>query len=442
MSLKEVKKEINQSKDSTKIKLSDKERKDLISKYRASKKITYQKLKTQMSKEKSPFPQPIRTQPTMEVFTSKDNDYSIAQRITKLTAKDIKKWGDKVIADVKYDGIRAMLVIDPKKKEVRVLSRSLKTLKKFEKKYNDDILNSMSKLIKDRTVIDAELYAVGRDGSILPGTTVTGWAKNPNQEKYENVIPSIEAFDIIMLNSKDLRKLPLKYRKRLLEISLKDDSVVDFADTRMMVNNSRVIDWLFNSKVNKRGFEGLVLKNPDSKYFYDKPKDNAWRKVKAADTLDLQLKAVSAWPDKKPFKFYKHWEMGVGGSDMIIKADKGIKDADMNDEFYIEFTKEVLKKWLRKERALKRKPKRGKARNNNLVPVSKELIPIYGVSKVPKKIVIDSGPIVEIFAESISDQLQPSGQKIVRIRIDKKNPDTIEDLVRFRDYLRGLNEIR
>jgi ATP-dependent DNA ligase len=438
MSLKEVKGELNKSKDSTKIKLSDEERKDLISKYRTSPKITYQKLKTQMSKEKSPFPQPIRTQPTMEVFTSKENDYTISQRITKLTAKDIKKWGNKVIADVKYDGIRAMLVIDPKTNEVRVLSRSLKTLKKFEKKYNDEIVNSLSKIVKDKTVIDAELYAVGPDGEILAGTTVTGWAKNPNQDKYKNIIPSIEAFDIIMLNSKDLRDLPLKYRKQLLEISLKEDRVVEFADTRMMNNNSRLIDWLFNSKVNKRGFEGLVLKNPESNYFYNKPSDNAWRKVKASDTLDLRLDAVSAWPDGKEFKFYKHWEMGIDGSDMVIKADKGIKDANMNDEFYIEFTKEVLKKWQRKRKQLKRK--RQKA-NADFVPVSKELIPVYGMKMVPRKIVLDSGPIVELFAESMSDQLQPSGQKIVRIRTDKKKPDSLKDLVEFRDYLRGINRL-
>ena len=67
---------------------------------------------TQMSKKDSKFPQPVRTQPTMDVFTSKDNDYSIAQRIVKLTAKDVKRWGDKIIADGGCSG-RWIWVIDP-----------------------------------------------------------------------------------------------------------------------------------------------------------------------------------------------------------------------------------------------------------------------------------------------------------------------------------------
>ncbi|NHJ85635.1 MAG: hypothetical protein FK734_09250 [Asgard group archaeon] len=439
MSLKEVKGELSKTKGTTKIKLSDAETKDLVEKYRTSEKTSYQKLRTQMSKKQSPFPQPIRAQPTMEVFTSKDNDYSVAQRIVKLTAKDIKKWGNKVIADVKFDGIRAMLVIDPKKKEVRVLSRNLITLKKFEKKYSEKIIDSLSGIVKDRTVIDAELYAVGTDGEILPGSTVSGWARNPDQDKYDNVRPSIEAFDIVMLNSKDIRKLPLKYRKRLLEISLKDkDSIMEFADTRMMNNSSRLIDWLFNAKVNKRGFEGLVLKDPNSEYFYNKPKDNAWKKVKAVDTLDLQLRAVSAWPVNKEFSFYKHWELGVGDSEHLVKADKGIKEANMNEEFYIEFTKGVLKEWQRKRsQQRKRASQSERANSEELVSVRKDLIPIYGMKKVPKRLVLQNGPIVELFVESMSDHLQPSGQKIVRVRRDKSKPDKMEDLIQLRDYLRG-----
>jgi ATP-dependent DNA ligase len=446
MSLKEVKGELNKTKDTTKIKLSDSEMKDLVDKYRTSEKITYQKLKTQMSKKASPFPQPIRTQPTMEVFTTKENDYTIAQRITKLTAKDVRKWGDKVIADVKFDGIRAMIVIDPKKKEVRVLSRSLRTLKKFEKKYNKQILDSFSGIVKDKTVIDAELYAVGPKGEILPGPTVTGWAKNPNQDKYDDIMPSIEAFDIVVLNSKDIRALPLKYRKRLLEISLADkDAVLEFADTRMMNNNSRLIDWLFNSKVNKRGFEGLVLKDPESRYFYNKPKDNAWRKVKAVDTLDLRLDAVAAYPheDGKPFKYYKHWELGVADSDIKIKADKGIKDANMDEEFYVEFTKEVLKLCQqRKESQQRGNQRKGNQLNESQrsVSVDPQYVKIYGTDRVPKRVVLESGPIIELFVESMSDQLKPSGQKIVRVRTDKKKPDKLEDLVKLRDYLRGINK--
>jgi ATP-dependent DNA ligase len=431
MSLKEVKSELSKTQGESKMKLSKEEERDLISKYGRSRKITYQQLKTQMAKEKSKFPQPVRTQPTMEVFTSKDSDYTIAQRIVKLTAKDVKSWGKNIIADVKYDGIRAMIVIDPKKKEVRVLSRSLATLKKFEKKYNDLILKNITKIVKDKSVMDAELYALGPNGEILPGPTVTGWAKNPTAEKYNQIQPSIEVFDVMVLNSKDVRKLPLKYRKRLLEIALRkdDDRILDVADTRMMQNSSRLIDWLFQGKVNKRGFEGLVLKDPESEYFYSKPTNNPWKKVKAVDTLDLRLKAVSAYPEGKVFNFYKHWEMTPSDADMTVKADKGIQEAEFDYNFYINFTKGIINKW---------KSGRYEA-DGPMVQVASDLIDVYGVKEVPKRIKMKKGPIIELFVEKMSDNLQPSGTKIVRIRDDKKEADKVEDMVRLRDYLLGVN---
>lgn len=431
LSLKEVKSELSKTKEGSKMKLSKEDEKDLVSKYSRSRKITYQQLKTQMAKEKSKFPQPVRIQPTMEVFTAKDNDYSIAQRIVKLTAKDVKFWGKYVIADVKYDGIRAMIVVDPKKKEVRVLSRTLKTLKKFEKKYGDVILENLTKIVKDKSVMDAELYALGSGGEILPGPTVTGWAKNPTAEKYNEIKPSIEVFDIMVLNSKDVRNLPLKYRKRLLEISLRkdDDKIMEVADTRMMQNSSRLIDWVFIAKTKKRGFEGLVLKDPDQTYFYGKSKDKQWVKVKAVDTLDLRLKAVSAYPEGKVFKFYKHWEMTPSDADMIIKADKGIKEADFNEEYYIKFTKRLIKKW-----------KKGQLEGEGgMVRVAATLVKEYGVEEVPKRIKIKNGPIIELFVEKISDNLLPSGTKIVRIRDDKREADKVEDMVKLRDYLMGVN---
>ena len=217
MSLKEVKSELKRSKDSTKIKLTANEERDLISKYRKAPKITYQKLKTQMSKKDNYFSQPQRVQPSMGVFTA-DDDYSIAQRIVKMSSKEVRKWGPLIIVDVKVDGCRGLLVIDSKNKEVKIFSRTLKEFKKLEKKYSKDILKRMSKVVKDKTVLDVELCVVGAEGEILPGSTVAGWCKNPQDDKYKNFQANIQAFDLIMLNSKDIRNLPLKYRKRLLEV--------------------------------------------------------------------------------------------------------------------------------------------------------------------------------------------------------------------------------
>jgi len=131
MTLKDVKSGLSKTKKESKIKLSPSEERDLMSKYRGSRKITEQKFMTQMSKKKQKFPQPVRSQPSMEIFTNKDDDYTIAKKIVKLSARDVKKWGSKIIADVKFDGCYAMIVINPKTRDIRVLSRNLRTLNKF-----------------------------------------------------------------------------------------------------------------------------------------------------------------------------------------------------------------------------------------------------------------------------------------------------------------------
>lgn len=430
MSLKEIKRELRRSREGSKLHLTPEEEREFLRKYKSARKITLQRLMTQMSKKDSKFPQPVRTQPVMEIFTSKDNDYSIAQRIVKLTAKDVKRWGDLIIADLKVDGARALLIVDPKKRDVRILSRRLKPFKKFREKYKEMILESLSPLVKDQSVFDAELYALSKDGKVIPGHVVSGWIRNPNDEKYSNIKPSVQVFDIVMFNKKDLRGLPLKYRKRLLEIALRDSGILQVADTRRMKNSSRLIDWLFNSKVKKRGFEGLVLKDPESIYFYGKPKNNPWKKVKSVDSLDLRLVATEAYPSDKPFRFYKHWRMSPQDSEMIVKADKAIKAAGFNNDFYIDFTKKLLDKW-----------RRGEIRADEsagMVKVDERFRDIYGVSEVPRKLILgDKGPIVELFVEKMSETLQPSGTKIVRIRDDKEVADTLEDMLQLKNLLLG-----
>jgi len=325
---------------------------------------------------------------------------------------------------------RAMLVVDPKRRDVRILSRRLKPFKKFRKKYKEMILESLSPLVKDQSVFDAELYALSKDGKIIPGHVVSGWVRNPDDEKYSNIKPSVQVFDIVMFNKKDLRGLPLKYRKRLLEIALRDSGILQVADTRRMKNSSRLIDWLFNSKVKRRGFEGLVLKDPESVYFYNKPKDNRWRKVKSVDTLDLRLVATEAYPSDKPFRFYKHWRMSPQDSEMIVKADKAIKAAGFDNDFYIGFTKRLLDKWQRGE--IKADESAG------MVKVDKKFRDIYGVPEVPRKLILgDKGPIVELFVEKMSETLQPSGTKIVRIRDDKEVADTLADMLQLKNLLLG-----
>jgi ATP-dependent DNA ligase len=422
-------------KKNTRIPLETKDRKDLVKDYRLSRKMTFAELKRDMQKRGVFFPQPIRTQPSLDVFYAHP-EWSVSKKIAKQTASDVKEWGPKIFADIKYDGVRGLLYINPKKREVELYSRRLKELKKLEKKYADAILDNVSDIIKDETVVDTEIYAVGSDGKLLEYGVVAGWARNPYGKKYDDIIPSIEAFDVVLLNGKDIRDLPLFYRKKLLETVVKrnDGKVLDIADTRFMKNHPRPIEWRFKAIIKGKG-EGLVVKDPESEYFYGKPKgkSNPWRKLKAADTLDLEMKAVEVSPRPGPFEDYRHWiTVPNDDDDHEVRVNKGIKSANLDNDFYRAFSLDMINQW-----------KRGKLQGSDkMVPVRTDLVDFYGVERVPDRLIFPktNRMIVQIFLEKISGNLYPSGTKAVGIREDKVIGDEMKDLRKMRDFFLAIKE--
>jgi len=433
MSLERLKRELR--KKETRVPLELIERNELVSNYAKSKRITFAALKKDMHERGKFFPQPIRTQPSLDTF-KEHPEWTISTKIAKQTAKDVKEWGPKIFADIKYDGVRGLLYVNPKTDEVKIYSRRMKELHKLEKKYADAILENVGKGVKSESVFDGEIYAVDYDGKLLDYGTVAGWSRNPYDEKYKDLIPTIEVFDVVMLNNKDMRKLPLKFRKKLLETSLKnkDGRVLDIADTRYMKNHPRPIEWRFKAIIRGKG-EGLVVKDPDSEYFYGKPKGkaNPWRKLKAADTIDLEMKAIESSPKEQEFEDYRHWIfVPSDDEEHEVKANKGIRAANYDNNFYRAFSLDMINKW-----------KLGKLiGSDDLIPVRKDLIEYYGVDAVPNRLTFppDRRYITEIFVEKISKNLYPSGTKVVGIRDDKDIGDTMDDLKNLSDFFLFVKE--
>ena len=257
-----------------------------------------------------------------------------------------------------------------------------------------------------------------------------------DDKKYENLLPTIEAFDLVMLNGKDMRELPLKYRKRLLETGVKrmDGLVLDVADTRLMKNHPRPIEWRFKAIIKGKG-EGLVLKHPAEEYYYGKKsiKNRGWAKLKAGDTLDLELKAIEVSPRGKPFKDYRHWLMVTADNELHeIKANKAIVAAKFDNEFYRNFSLDMINQWK-----LGRLVAAGR-----MIDVDKDLVKFYDVKRVPSRLTYPKNKrmIVEIFTERITETLHPSGTKIVGIREDKKIADEMKDIEELRRFFLVIKE--
>jgi len=407
----------------------------LLKQYRASRKIEFKDLLASMKRSGDYYPFPIRAQPDVELFFEHP-EWTVSKKMAKASAKAVKDWGPSLFADVKFDGARTLLYVNPKTKEVKLYSRRLKELHKMEDKYTTAILNNVSKLIVDETVFDTEAYEPDYEGKLLPFGTVLGWVRNPDDAKYQNLLPSIETFDMVMLNGKDIREMPLKYRKRLLEAVIKkrDGLVLDVADTRLMKNHPRPIEWRFKAIIKGKG-EGLVLKHPAEEYYYGKKsiKSKGWVKLKAGDTLDLELKAIEVSPRGKPFKDYRHWHMVTADNELHeVKANKAIVAAKFDNEFYRNFSLDMINQWK-----LGRLVAAGR-----MVDVDKDLVKFYDVKKVPTRLTYPKNKrmIVEIFTERITETLHPSGTKIVGIREDKKVADKMKDIKELRRFFLAIKE--
>ena len=85
-------------------------------------------------------------------------------------------------------------------------------------------------------------------------------------------LPVYMAFDLLELDGRDLRREPLKVRRRLLERWVRSHGMI-FAARRLSRDGLRA--W---EEAVARGFEGVVAKNPESRYVPGRTL--AWLKVK------------------------------------------------------------------------------------------------------------------------------------------------------------------
>ena len=372
--------------------------------------------------------QPIRTQPTKDVMKAED----LYKYLATLTYHDVKRWGKYLIADMKYQGIRGIIVILPKEKKVYVYSRSFNRLYNFEKEYGKQIFEDMANWIKKPTIIDTELYALSKEGEPLPQPIETGWAKNP--EKYsKEVKPNIRAFDVMIANGKDIRNEPLEKRKEILDKLLDfEGGAVYTAESRKILNRPTSIVSMLKEALKQRT-EGLVIKDPNSPYFYGKISDeakNPWRKVKLFDTIDLRLRRVSVYPEKKDkVWFYKHWYLSPENKPTHeTEADKGIQNAKLDHAYYARFTKNLLdlldyKLAVAKGKMVKVDPEKTVVIDGKRI----KLVDYYGRDKIPEQIILKKPeqPIVEVYSEQITPDYKLSGVKIVGIREDKQKADNL-----------------
>ena len=175
------------------------------------------------------------------------------------------------IFEPKWDGYRALCLIEHG--SVRFMSRNKKELtERFPE------LAIVNKAIRGRSaILDGEI--VGLDKNDLPC-----FDELQNRKK---CLVVYFAFDLLMLNGKDLRNRPLIDRKRLLKRILKKTSHVRYTDH--IVGEG---EQLF-AALSKLGLEGMIAKKADSRYVGGRTKD--WLKTKTRVGREVIQKRIETW---------------------------------------------------------------------------------------------------------------------------------------------------
>jgi bifunctional non-homologous end joining protein LigD len=154
---------------------------------------------------------------------------------------DSSEW----VYELKYDGFRTLAYLDEDR--CRFVSRKGNEMKRFE-----DLSAAIRKQIKIKTaVLDGEIVAMDESG--MPA--FYRLLRRKRQAAYF-------AFDLLRLDGKDVRELPLLERKKILRSILpKKSSWIGYVSFIGHTRAKRLFEL-----VKAKDLEGLVVKRKDGKY--------------------------------------------------------------------------------------------------------------------------------------------------------------------------------
>jgi ATP-dependent DNA ligase len=113
----------------------------------------------------------------------------------------------------------------------------------------------------------------------------------------------LHLFDVLQVDDRDVRVLPLEERRKIL------DEILHGTELEVEIhraNTVQEIEDLKNEYVSK-GFEGLIVKNPLSKY----GQSNSWLKLKRFDTIDCFVIDYEDTPERRRTGVARSWFVGL-----------------------------------------------------------------------------------------------------------------------------------
>lgn len=271
----------------------------------------------------------------------------LAERV-KSESEAIEKLGKEFAAEYKLDGERVQ--VHYKDNTMILYSRRLENITS----YYPDILENLPKALKTTDVIlEAEAVAINQDsGEFLPFQELMHRRRKYDIDRIVEKYPiTINLFDVLYLNGKDLLNEPYKVRRKRLEEITSENEYTKIVTQTIVHTENEIEDFLENG-INA-GCEGLMLKVLDAPYRAG-ARGNNWLKLKReyrnelGDSLDLVVIGAFFGKGRRTGKYgtllLASYNQDHDTFESICKVGTGFTDENLDQFYQILQDKVTLKK--------------------------------------------------------------------------------------------------
>lgn len=271
----------------------------------------------------------------------------LAERV-KSESEAVEKLGHEFAAEYKLDGERVQIHLQGQK--VILFSRRLENISN----YYPDIIENVSKALKTTEVIlEAEAVAINENtGEFLPFQELMHRRRKYDIAKIVEQYPiTVNVFDVMFLNGKDLLNTPYEQRRRTLEEITMENDFVKVIPKVIVRSENEIEDFLENA-INS-GCEGLMLKVLDAPYRAGARGSN-WLKLKReyrnelGDSLDLVVIGAFFGKGRRTGKYgtllLATYNQDDDTFESICKVGTGFTDENLDQMYQILQDKVTLKK--------------------------------------------------------------------------------------------------
>lgn len=225
------------------------------------------------------------------------------------------------IAEIKHDGTRAFIYFENGRLNRIINRRQVDTTKRFPEFKN-------IKIRSKKAVLDSEIVVVDKDSPFGDFKKLAMREHLKDKEKIKQrakTMPAkIIAFDILRKEDKDIQKLPLIQRKKILNEVI-PDGLKSIKEIPFSLDFKKM-----EKKAKKTKAEGIVIKDLNSPY--EQKKSRFWQKKKLLKVNDVSILGFSKGTGKRTGKFGS-LIMGVydrGKWKYVGNVGTGFTDAELN----------------------------------------------------------------------------------------------------------------